>query len=180
MLSTASLTAQAAPLNLTFYNPLIVSNFLDIDYVASTDTFTAYGYTTSVDGVSTGGGSFTLDAIIDDFGILNSGSVTVTNGASETLISGLLTDFGFDLGSEVFEFTFAPDDGTLLDDFLLYPKGGVAIFNTGFNDTFSADFSDSTGFNGKSDVAPVPVPAALWLFGTGLLGLVGLARRRQA
>lgn len=29
-------------------------------------------------------------------------------------------------------------------------------------------------------VAPVPVPAAVWLFGAGLAGLVGMARRRQA
>ena len=37
------------------------------------------------------------------------------------------------------------------------------------------------GFNANFDfVAPVPVPAAVWLFGSGLLGLVGVARRRKA
>ncbi|MGE5241685.1 MAG: VPLPA-CTERM sorting domain-containing protein [Bacteroidota bacterium] len=29
-------------------------------------------------------------------------------------------------------------------------------------------------------MATVPVPAAVWLFGSGLLGLVGVARRRNA
>ncbi|MBI5783055.1 MAG: VPLPA-CTERM sorting domain-containing protein, partial [Gammaproteobacteria bacterium] len=30
------------------------------------------------------------------------------------------------------------------------------------------------------DVAVVPVPAAVWLFGSGLLGLIGVARRKAA
>ena len=29
------------------------------------------------------------------------------------------------------------------------------------------------------DFAPVPLPAAVWLFGTGLVGLIGLARRKK-
>ena len=28
------------------------------------------------------------------------------------------------------------------------------------------------------DIGAVPVPAAVWLFGSGLIGLVGLARRK--
>ena len=31
-----------------------------------------------------------------------------------------------------------------------------------------------------ADVSAVPVPAAVWLFGSGLLGLVGVARRKKA
>ncbi len=41
----------------------------------------------------------------------------------------------------------------------------------------------STGtltFAGNSSGAPVPLPAAVWLFGSGLMGLVGVSRRRKA
>ena len=40
----------------------------------------------------------------------------------------------------------------------------------------------STGFDeeGSDWVGAVPVPAAVWLFGSGLLGLVGVARRKRA
>ena len=42
---------------------------------------------------------------------------------------------------------------------------------------FMMDF----GGNGSAvaDVAPVPLPAAIWLFGAGLLGLAGLGRNRD-
>lgn len=33
---------------------------------------------------------------------------------------------------------------------------------------------------GWSDYTPVPVPAAVWLFGSGLLGLLGLVRRKKS
>lgn len=35
-------------------------------------------------------------------------------------------------------------------------------------------------FGANIDVVPTPVPAAAWLLGSGLLGLVGLKRRQQA
>ncbi len=36
------------------------------------------------------------------------------------------------------------------------------------------------GFSANFNMTAVPVPAAVWLFGSGLVGLVGVARRRKA
>jgi len=43
---------------------------------------------------------------------------------------------------------------------------------------FSDDAFDTTRFTAQVEL--VPVPPALWLFGSGLLGLVGIARRKKA
>ena len=47
-------------------------------------------------------------------------------------------------------------------------------------DTTSATWSfsaNNASFYSMS-VAAVPVPAAVWLFGSGLIGLIGVARRK--
>jgi hypothetical protein len=46
----------------------------------------------------------------------------------------------------------------------------------GFNANFDATSLTVTGYT----PAVIPVPAAVWLFGSGLLGLVGVARRKKA
>lgn len=59
--------------------------------------------------------------------------------------------------------------------------------------SFVADFYNTGGFTSiatpdgvtwSSDsgifLGAVPVPAAVWLFGSGLIGLVGVARRKKA
>ena len=38
--------------------------------------------------------------------------------------------------------------------------------------------SDVNSIQFSNQVAPVPVPAAVWLFGTGLIGLIGVRRKK--
>lgn len=56
--------------------------------------------------------------------------------------------------------------------------------STGFHAMTAAlaigSYSMNISMNQTANVSAVPVPAAAWLFGTGLLGLVGVARRRAA
>jgi len=55
---------------------------------------------------------------------------------------------------------------------------------SGWGDTFATVPTDYTNTEAGSylvrQLSPVPVPAAVWLFGSGLIGLVGLARRKKA
>lgn len=46
--------------------------------------------------------------------------------------------------------------------------------------TLNADGSLQFKSNGGVTPPPVPLPAAVWLFGSGLMGLVGVSRRRKA
>lgn len=51
---------------------------------------------------------------------------------------------------------------------------GVGIFD------YNATYFSRGIYLVRGDAAVVPIPSAVWLFGSGLLGLVGLARRKKA
>lgn len=51
----------------------------------------------------------------------------------------------------------------------------------GFADTTSSTMLGQYGIDvSMTEIPEIPVPAAVWLFGSGLIGLVGIARRKQS
>jgi hypothetical protein len=51
--------------------------------------------------------------------------------------------------------------------------------NLGNPETWSLQSDGTLVWSGSPSVAAVPVPAAVWLLGSGLMGLIGVARRRD-
>lgn len=137
------------------------------------------------------------------FGGLNGGdTVTVTGVFDDSVLSGGSGTVGFASGSgntlsvAAGSYTFTETNDALYSSsgaYLTLASGALSDFNyqaisgtNGAVDNFdsSATFfwSDiylSGTWNTAVQMTPVPIPAALWLFGSGLLGLVGLARRKK-
>ena len=101
----------------------------------------------------------TLDGCGDTFFVTLSG--TGTTGLDGNIDSGLIDGVftGGTLGGLGGAFVFDPVAGSF----------AVSVFGS----TVITVVGDLT-------VAPVPVPAAVWLMGSGLLGLAGMRRRRKA
>ena len=94
-------------------------------------------------------------------GGLNPGDWTATN---ESLATLNLT------GSDWFRLAISTDLGVTWSEDTSFSPAGTDIINITFQD----------GTVLSVDIKAVPVPPAVWLFGSGLLGLVGIARRRKA
>jgi len=112
--------------------------------------------------------NFSLNATPNTSGTDYSGSFTVAGG----LLSGSFSNLVYN----------APDPTFGIGDIsadLTYTGGSMQGSRQGGRLEFAVDSSNHiAGKLGQVNV--VPVPAALWLFGSGLLGLVGIARRRTA
>ena len=120
--------------------------------------------------------------------------------ASGTLVNGTSNDlvlFGLGTTTESFDLTIGSTTNTLntvntgftttggfqlnaiavnLDAYGIAANAGVTDILLTFTDTTS-EFALAGALNPPPAV--VPVPAAVWLFGSGLLGFAGVARRRK-
>lgn len=141
------------------------------------------------------------------FGVSRGDDITVTGTFDDSVLSGGTGTISFTQGSgNTLSFGFAGVSFTEQSDsnYTVVNSRPNLTFNggafTGFN--FVAYFGGEAGhefnaqdyaFNGyeyghdmtvsgtwlRFETTPVPVPAAVWLLGSGLLGLVGVARRRR-
>jgi hypothetical protein len=84
-------------------------------------------------------------------------------------------------GTDIFDFQPTPltipfdHSGMLLPDIYTLSAGTVI----GASAFFATLESGTADFSLDFKVTAVPIPAAAWLFGSGLLGLIGIARRKK-
>lgn len=111
---------------------------------------------------------------IDDF---NGGTGTGTNFVPNPPNSNTIYD-SFTTGTATAsagDISGAAYDGTSA---ILVKAGTVGSQWGGF---FGASYYEvwNVQFTKTADLPPIPIPAAVWLFGSGLIGLVGVARRKK-
>ena len=101
----------------------------------------------------------------------------LTLGSSSTFIGDMAITYGLDDSNSVTQFSYSPiaNNGSNHNGLLMI-DGPFAWHLLEFNTTTSLLAYVDNPFPVYS---PVPVPAALWLFGSGLIGLVGFARRKK-
>ena len=70
-------------------------------------------------------------------------------------------------------------NGDAPDPSLIWQLVSTDANGDGFNGISFVD-GPFNGFSPNFNFGQVPVPAAVWLFGSGLIGLIGLAKRKQS
>jgi len=148
-----------------------VNNGTNLGYVG--------GFGNGTTPVGTGGNSSVLANQLNNlqnYWNLNS----LTNDAA----SATSTDSGFWTLPNNWQGNFGGLSGASLFSLVGISQEAYEYFATGF-DTFTANLLggfnlDAAGNLTFSSAAPVPVPAAVWLFGSAMLGLVGFRKRQTA
>jgi hypothetical protein len=137
------------------------------------------------------GGNYKLNAMFDPLGNFLEGTLkikgkvdTPLGKAKGTLMTATLTSFAFNsdfdngLGGSLLGFnTTDIVCNSIIDEWV----GGCTLNESVYINLDEYGFAPTVK-NYKSrglSVATIPVPAAVWLFGSGLIALVGMTRRRK-
>lgn len=153
LLAAAAATnpAQAAPLDLTLQpTPDIMSDFIDVAYDTTKQSFTARGF---AEEISTGNGDpviiengvFEISATITNGGEVVAGTLTVSGAVPSlgigkgTLVSGKMRSVGTGEDGGPMELQFDTDGGGLAFDF--GPVINVILSQSGFGGDFTRNFN---------------------------------------
>jgi hypothetical protein len=98
----------------------------------------------------------------------------VTNGILDTVLAGSTSGAADNFQLAEITFTALSIGST---DVLIGTSGGGCV--PGACGVFSGGTTILTDFN-PANVNVVPIPAAIWLFGTGLVGLLGMRRKNSS
>ena len=147
-----------------------------------------------------------VDALADSgnsYGLILGDTITATGTFDNSVLTGGtgIVSFGVSSGNSLtlnvgnYTFTAANDTNYASGYPQLALNSGafdwlnvVISFGTSSSfETLSSPYFDAYDDNNKLvsgtwtnlQITPVPIPAAAWLFGSGLLGLLGMARRRK-
>jgi hypothetical protein len=105
-------------------------------------------------------------------------SITIAVTAGERL------DFQFSNNTNGNTVDNTDDQGRLYDLGIVYDFAPASLDQLvlAYDDQFSISSVDDNHDDMliRADFSPVPVPAAVWLFGSGLIGLAGIARKRAS
>jgi hypothetical protein len=160
-LTSTTLTAGTYNLSVDVGNP---QSFGDFNY----DGFGGYGIELIA--------GFTVDATKDNDQLVGGTVLKSVKGDGTSIGEGLFAPISLTLTPEEIDAAMI-DDPTLMFGAAL----GIRLYNQNLTlDVASGQPLSGIGFdNVQLSFSAVPVPAAAWLFGTALLGLAGLNRRRK-
>lgn len=141
--------------------------------------FGAYAVEWSVFGMPTGTTTYTADnySLSSATTAYDAGTrtLTVTGTVVNTSASYTCAGSAFLCGNTLPSFDLALTL-TFTDDSLSAFSGSLVASN---DDGAGSSYSYAWSFGGQAAAPEVPVPAAFWLFGSGIAGLAGFARSRK-
>ena len=133
----------------------------------------ASGATMVMEIESDGAGGYLFDQLFvtGNYDLQGQVRFSLLSGVDETIFQNVFSvgDF-FQAGTSA--------SGTAITDTTLFD--GVELLAANGDSWFSIGFKPDGSFAATPTTAPVPVPATVWLFGSGLIGLLGMARRKAS
>ena len=129
--------------------------------------------------MGTGAGTANIATTMPFFGFIwTAHDITIQMTGPDTATANMLFDWSVNADIQVTVPMGVTMNGDGSIDFITLDGNGDGIPGLPMDNGPFVSFN--AAFLGTATPSAVPVPAAVWLFGSGLLGLVGVARRKAA